>query len=249
MDTSFDRQGGSEEWYTPPEIVKALGSFDLDPCAANIRPEMSDVIFGPHNYASKTFTNTCDGLSQPWNGRVWMNPPYGREMGAWMKKLALHGDGIALVFARTETQAFFDHVWGRASGMLFLRGRIKFWYYGPDGFQAMKSNAGAPSVLISYDKEDSWANAEALKNSRIPGHFVDLTPSEIIWSGWRAALISVLQFGPLPLHQIYDCIEKSIHRPSNHNIRAKIRQTLYRNDDVFERTSPDSDYGWQLRGE
>jgi hypothetical protein len=63
--------------------------------------------------------------------------------------MALHNNGIALVFARTETRAFFHHVWPFAGALLFLRGRLTF--YTPQGFSApMGHNSGGPSVLIAY---------------------------------------------------------------------------------------------------
>lgn len=83
-----------DEWLTPPEIVHALGDFDLDPCAPVRRPWST---------ATHHYTVLDNGLTKPWFSRVWMNPPYGRETGIWLNKLAVHGDGIALVFARTET--------------------------------------------------------------------------------------------------------------------------------------------------
>lgn len=104
-------------WLTPPSIVQALGVFDLDPCGA---PN--------HVLAKKTYLleNGQDGLELPWHGRVWCNPPYGKEAEPFLKKLASHGSGTALIFARTETRVFFEQVWGRASALLFMRGRVKF---------------------------------------------------------------------------------------------------------------------------
>lgn len=84
--------------------------------------------------------------------------------------MADHGNGIALVFARTETAWFFRTVWERADALLFLRGRIHF--YRPDGKRA-KTNAGAPSVLVAYGE----GNAAALFRSGIPGAFTRLSPS------------------------------------------------------------------------
>ena len=69
-------------WLTPKHIIDALGKFDLDPCAAPL-PR-------PWETASTSFIEADDGLSQEWFGRVWMNPPYGRDIGAWMKKMAEH---------------------------------------------------------------------------------------------------------------------------------------------------------------
>lgn len=107
-----------DEWLTPPEIIKALGLFDLDPCAPIVRPwDMAE-----HHY-----TIQDDGLSQIWHGRVWLNPPYGRETFKWLERLATHEEGgIALIFARTETRGFHEQIWGKAHSVFFFRGRISF---------------------------------------------------------------------------------------------------------------------------
>ena len=60
---------GKDEWLTPPEIIKALGDFDLDPCSPINRP---------WNTAKNHFNINDNGLMQNWFGRVWCNPPYGK---------------------------------------------------------------------------------------------------------------------------------------------------------------------------
>lgn len=154
---------GKDEWLTPPEIIKELGPFDLDPCAPIVRP---------WNTARTHYTIQDDGLIQPWVGRVWCNPPYGSFTERWLDKLAVHGNGIALIFARTETKMFFKCVWERASAILFLRGRL--FFYNIDGTKA-KANAGAPSCLVAYGEE----NAKALLNSELDGYWIPL-PSNIV---------------------------------------------------------------------
>lgn len=147
-----------DEWLTPPYILEALGPFDLDPCAPINRP---------WDMAKNHFTVEDHGLMQHWDGRVWLNPPYGEETWKWMIHLALHQNGIALIFARTETQGFHQCVWNAAQAVLFLKGRIIFYHL--DGAKA-SSNAAAPSVLVAYGEE----NAEALKTSGLPGKFIRL---------------------------------------------------------------------------
>lgn len=149
----------SDVWLTPPFILEALGPFDLDPCAPVERP---------WDMAGKHFTVHDDGLSKPWTGRVWCNPPYGQETGRWLKRLHRHGNGIALIFARTETEYFFDAVWGRADALLFIKGRLHF--HKPDGRRA-KANAGAPSVLLAYGGKNVDC-LEAASKDRIPGHLI-----------------------------------------------------------------------------
>lgn len=101
----------SDIWLTPPSILEALGDFDLDPCAA---------IHRPWDTARHHYTAEDDGLSRPWFGRIWLNPPYGKELPVWLKRLAQHGDGISLVAARTETRWFHDLIWEAADGILFF---------------------------------------------------------------------------------------------------------------------------------
>lgn len=149
---------GKDEWLTPPHLLAALGAFDLDPCAPIERP---------WPMANEHYTVLDNGLSKPWHGRVWCNPPYGLEAARWLERLAEHGNGTALIFARTETEMFFDWVWQRATAVLFLYGRLHFHHV--DGKRA-KANAGAPSVLVAYGD----ANARAIHTSLIPGQFVPL---------------------------------------------------------------------------
>ncbi len=112
---------------------------------------------------------------RPWIGRVWLNPPYGQKdsIGPWLYRMADHNRGTALIFVRTETKAFFETVWARASALLFLRGRLLF--HKPDGSlpnagAAHGGYATAPSVLVAYGDED----ATILKASELDGHFVFL---------------------------------------------------------------------------
>jgi len=149
---------GTDIWLTPPHIFQALGEFDLDPCASVDRP---------WDTAKKHFTIEDDGLAQDWHGRVWCNPPYGPGMAPFLRRLADHPEGgTALIFARTETKAFFDYVWDRATAILFLKGRLKF--HKPDG--SLAGTAGSPSVLIAYGERDS----EILENCLLEGRFVRL---------------------------------------------------------------------------
>jgi hypothetical protein len=149
-------EAGSHEWLTPPEIIRALGSFDLDPCAPAVRPWPT---------ARDHISLPTDGLAAEWRGRVWLNPPYGSHTSAWLRRLAEHGDGIALVFVRTETEMFQRWVWPRADALLFMARRPHFHYV--DGSRA-KGNSGGPMVLIAYGQH----NVAALRRSGIPGALV-----------------------------------------------------------------------------
>lgn len=129
----------TDEWYTPPSVFEALGiEFDLDPAAPK-----GGVPWIP---AARHYARDQDGLTQPWQGRVWLNPPYGRATAAWLGRLADHGDGTALVFARTGTRWFHEQAI-RATALCFIAGNLAF--VRGDGHEGT-STAPAPSLLIAY---------------------------------------------------------------------------------------------------
>lgn len=209
----------SDTWLTPPEIITALGPFDLDPCAA---PNM------PWRTASRMLTVADDGLTHDWTGsRVWLNPPYGREIDRWMERMASHGDGIALIFARTETAMYFRYVWPKATSILFLEGRL--FFYREDGIKA-KANAGAPSVLIAYGTR----NSDSISDSGIKGKHLPVNHTPVVVVGvsptWRSVITIAVNRagGEAQLSQIYDLVEQIApdKTSQNQNYRAKIRQQL-----------------------
>lgn len=153
-------RGETDTWLTPPYIIKALGEFDLDPATP---------VNMPWRTATTMYNINDDGFNKDWNksDRIWMNPPYGPETKRWIAKLAAHGNGIALIFARTETAYFQEHVWGKADSILFLKNRIRFCDI--NGNEST-NNGGSPSVLIAYGAN----NTTALENSNIPGALVYL---------------------------------------------------------------------------
>ena len=158
--SGHERQGVTNvDWCTPPEIIEALGGFSLDPCAA-------ENMF--YTTAHKMLTKKEDGFNREWEGRVWLNPPYGRDTEKWMKKMAKHGFGTALIFARTETKIFHPWVWEHAKSIFFFKGRLRF--YTPEGKEA--DHAGAPSCLIAYGKLDDICLFCA--KDKLVGRFVTL---------------------------------------------------------------------------
>lgn len=215
---------GSHVWLTPPDIIQALGPFDLDPCAAPA-PR-------PWPTAKRHITLPNDGLATPWpkEERAWVNPPYSTaEIGKWLKALADHDNGTALIFARTETDAFHRYVWERATGLLFLRTpRLHFHY--PDGTRA-ENNCGAPSVLCAYGKND----ADILATCEIAGHFVPLRIArsvvvEALTLSWVAEIRDWLaeRDEPVDLQELYRAFANHPKAQANRNWKPKIRQSLQR---------------------
>lgn len=138
--------GESDEWYTPPCIFEAIGLlFDIDVAA----PAKSH--WTP---AKNFFTKEDDGLMQDWYGTVWMNPPFGGRNGhvPWLEKFINHGDGIALLAARTSAGWFHDWI-PRADAVLFPRGKTKF--IRPDG--SIGKSPGSGVVLIAMGEKSCRA--------------------------------------------------------------------------------------------
>lgn len=145
------------DWITPKPIIDALGIFDLDPCQSHNQPWAC---------ASRGYTADDDGLTKPWSGCVWLNPPYGRDIERWIARLAEHGNGVALMFARTDTK-WFHSFCSQSHGMLFLAGRVRFfdgqghpWMFRDEHGAARKPQPGgaaatSPSVLVAFG-EGAW---------------------------------------------------------------------------------------------
>lgn len=138
--------GGSQEWWTPPWVFQALGfEFDLDPCS----PPAPAAPWIP---AERRISLPDDGMRQEWGGRVWLNPPYGRETARWVNRLREHDEGgIALVFARIDTP-WAQSAMAEADAVCFVRGRVEF-VPGPGAVVRRgdgRSRSGAPSMLLAF---------------------------------------------------------------------------------------------------
>jgi len=157
MNTNFEiSQKTSVEWYTPAEIIRALGNFDLDPCT-------SDIAYSFNKSANKYYTKEDDGLSKDWFGRVWLNPPYSQPtITQFMEKMALHNNGIALLYNRSDNQMFHSFIFPVADSIFFIKGRIRF--YRPDGTRGEQPGAG--SILIAFGEN----NTKCIENSVLVGH-------------------------------------------------------------------------------
>lgn len=208
----------TDEWLTPPEIIKALGKFDLDPCSPINRP---------WDTADTHYSILDNGLKKVWNGRVWMNPPYGSECEKWLSKLSFHGNGISLIFARTETQMFFNHVWNKADSIFFFEGRLFFLTV--EG-KVSQMNAGAPSCLISYGDQ----NAQAIEDSGLKGKHVPLNSPPIVIVGisptWKSVVSIVIKRleGEATVQAITELVETIAPDKvqANKHYREQIRKIL-----------------------
>lgn len=141
--THDSAQNKTVDWYTPKHLFDSLGlRFDLDPAAP-----IGGVPWIP---ADRHYSLADDGLAQPWQGRVWLNPPYGKETGKWLAKMHTHRNGLALVFARTDCVWFHSFV-AKADAICFLKGRVKF----VDGLGVTGlSGAGAGSMLAAWGSDN-----------------------------------------------------------------------------------------------
>ena len=208
-------------WLTPPKLIQSLGVFDLDPCSPMNRP---------WDTAKKHYTEADNGLIQNWVGRVWMNPPYGPELGKWLQKMSQHLNGTALIYGRTDTKALHEFMFPFAESILFMEGRVKFFH--ENGIQA-KSPGNAPSLLIGYDE----FNSEMIEQSGIKGHHVYLK-QRIFIAGisfdnnktWRVIVGEALEElqKEAALSDIYETVIRLAPNriKTNPNYKAKVRQTL-----------------------
>jgi hypothetical protein len=158
----FDIAGVSpegDEWYTPSWIFRALDIlFALDPCSPGAPPSSVPAL--------RHLTKADNGLQADWRGTVWLNPPFSSKR-PWYQRMVEHGNGIALMPARTETHDLQDYM-NAAQALLFLRGRI---YFERGSRPGSNGNGGVTTcppfgiVLCAYGD----AMAEALLESELLG--------------------------------------------------------------------------------
>ncbi len=137
----------SDDWETPQALYDSLNEryhFELDVCASAESAK-----------CARYFNREMDGLKQPWTGRCWMNPPYGREIGKWVKKAyetAQKGEGFVVCLLPARTDAGWFHDYCMKGRYTFLRGRLKFGN--------AKHNAPFPSMIVIFggDKHDQIEN-------------------------------------------------------------------------------------------
>lgn len=127
----------NSEWETPQTLFNELNNeflFSLDPCATKKNAKCGTY-----------FTKKDDGLSKDWSEYiVFMNPPYGREIGNWIKKAAESKTiVVGLLPARTDTKWFWDYIYKKPNVKIrFLKGRLKFG--------GGKNSAPFPSMVVIW---------------------------------------------------------------------------------------------------
>ena len=137
--SNFNRvlfSSSADQWETPEYVFEELDRefhFTLD-VAADERNKKCE----------KFFSKEDDGLSQEWSGTVWCNPPYGRQIGKWVKKASeAKCTVVMLIPARTDTKWFHDYILGKAD-IRFIRGRLKFG--------GAKNGAPFPSMVVVFNE-------------------------------------------------------------------------------------------------
>ncbi len=158
------------DWITPKRIIDSLGEFDLDPCCPPVMPWRTARVMLSMNVDCISYVKSDsvggllqygDGILSKWEGRIWLNPPYGKAQDEWLEKMAAHGNGIALIPVATSTKRW-DSLFKQASAICFVRGRIQFCdcqgnvIKGKDG-----GGNNLDSALIAYGEN----NVHALKDS------------------------------------------------------------------------------------
>jgi len=140
VNTDVMFSSATDEWATPQDFFDKMNAefhFETDVCAT------------PQNAKCKRyFTKEQDGLSLPWGGRCWMNPPYGRKIGLWVKKAweaaQTGATVVCLLPARTDTSWWHDYC--MKGEVRFVRGRLKFG--------GSKNPAPFPSAVVIFRKEE-----------------------------------------------------------------------------------------------
>ena len=135
--TSGIMSSNSDEWETPADVFNHYNKifcFTCDVCASKNNAKVDNF-----------FDVSSDGLKQSWCDRNWMNPPYGRKIGKWVKKAYKESQNgklvVCLLPARTDTRWWHDYV-VNADSIHFIKGRLKFG----DGV----GSAPFPSVIVIY---------------------------------------------------------------------------------------------------
>jgi phage N-6-adenine-methyltransferase len=151
MNTELMFSSATDLWETPQELFNEWDAgfrFDLDVCAIESNAK-----------CKKYFTPEIDGLSQEWVGNCWMNPPYGRGIGQWVKKAydssKKGASVVCLLPARTDTKWWHDYC--MRGTVYFIKGRLKFGGH--------KNSAPFPSAVVVFAGEAVSAQRQDLNSN------------------------------------------------------------------------------------
>ena len=129
----------TDNWSTPQDFFDKLNDefhFTLDVCADE-----------NNHKCEHYYTKEIDGLSRPWIGTIWCNPPYGRKIGEWLRRAlfaSVAGNTIVMLLpARTDTKWFHDYIYNKSNTEIrFIKGRLKFG--------GCKNSAPFPSMVVIF---------------------------------------------------------------------------------------------------
>ena len=140
MNTDVMFSSATDNWSTPQDFFDKLNDefhFTLDVCADE-----------NNHKCEHYYTKEIDGLSRPWVGTVWCNPPYGRKIGEWVRRgyISSHIGSATVVMllpARTDTRWFHDYIYNKPNTEIrFIKGRLKFG--------GCKNSAPFPSMVVIF---------------------------------------------------------------------------------------------------
>ena len=140
MNTDVMFSSATDNWSTPQDFFDKLNDefhFTLDVCADE-----------NNHKCEHYYTKEIDGLSRPWIGTVWCNPPYGRKIGEWVRRAYLSSQigsatVVMLLPARTDTRWFHDYIYNKSNTEIrFIKGRLKFG--------GCKNSAPFPSMVVIF---------------------------------------------------------------------------------------------------
>ena len=140
MNTDVMFSSATGNWSTPQDFFDKLNDefhFTLDVCADE-----------NNHKCEHYYTKEIDGLSRPWIGTVWCNPPYGRKIGEWVRRAYISSQigsatVVMLLPARTDTRWFHDYIYNKSNTEIrFIKGRLKFG--------GCKNSAPFPSMVVIF---------------------------------------------------------------------------------------------------
>ena len=140
MNTDVMFSSVTDNWSTPQDFFDKLNDefhFTLDVCADE-----------NNHKCEHYYTKEIDGLSRPWIGTIWCNPPYGRKISEWVRRAYISAQigsatVVMLLPARTDTRWFHDYIYNKPNTEIrFIKGRLKFG--------GCKNSAPFPSMVVIF---------------------------------------------------------------------------------------------------